>query len=283
MTATSSGDAAHSRLADRPPVPSAERWPRPDELDLELSVELTSRTGGLDEQYGWQLWQGTITAGWEWSPPEGEPPLPPQARGLWDAEPTMDYDGECQRLRVGRLERRVLPLGDEALCQGHLPPVRAGAQLWEAGDELSASLEEVTSAVCGDGPLFSDEVYEVSGAEWIDHLIVLESVELVPEVRGWGVGAWASATSIAALTRGPSTLLVTKAAPLWRTPFMGDDDARDMTDDEDAAWAAVQDKIRHHWQTSLGLRPLPGHPEILVANGFIDAGGPMASACRWDG
>lgn len=197
--------------------------------------------------------------------------------------PTLDYDGESQRLQVGRLERRVLPLGDEALCQGHLPPVQSGDQLWEAGDELSAAIEEVMAAVCGEGRLFSDEVYEASGAEWIDNLIVLESVELVAEVRGWGVGAWASATSIAALTRGSGTLLVTKAAPLWRASFMGQDDGREMTDVENAAWEAARRKISQHWHATLGLRPLPNHPDILVANGFITEGGPIAAACRWEG
>ena len=203
---------------------------------------------------------------------------------MWDGPATLDFAGESQRLRVGRLERRVLPLGDEALCQGHLPPVSSGEQLWEAGDALSGALEELMAAVCGDRQLFRDEVYEVSGADWIDHLIVLESVELVPEVRGWGVGAWASATSIAALTRGPSTLLLTKAAPLRREDFMsGDADGRrEMTKDSLVSWTAAQQKIGQHWQSRLGLRPLPSHPDILVATGYLDEGGPIARACRWD-
>jgi hypothetical protein len=57
---------------------------------------------------------------------------------------------------------------------------------------------------------------------------------------------------------------------------------REMTEDEHVSWAAAQQKISKHWQSSLGLRPLPSHPDILVASGFLDEGGPIAGACRWD-
>lgn len=76
MTGTSSDDAAQARPGDRA---SVSRWPRPNELDLDLAVELTSRTGGLEAQYGWQVWQGTIQAGWDWSLTDGDWPLPPDA------------------------------------------------------------------------------------------------------------------------------------------------------------------------------------------------------------
>src|SRR5262249_4102078 len=63
-----------------------------------------------------------------------------------------------------------------------------------------------------------------------------------PELRGYGIGAWASARSIKALARDECTLIVAKAAPLdaseCRTGPDRDSD-RDLTPRERAAWDAA--------------------------------------------
>lgn len=87
--------------------------------------------------------------------PDGDPPLLSQARGMWGGTATLAFAGESHRLRVGRLERHVLPLGDGALCQGRLPPGSLGEQLWEAGGVLSGALEELMATVCATGSCFA--------------------------------------------------------------------------------------------------------------------------------
>lgn len=92
----------------------------------------------------------------------------------------------------------------------------------------------------------------------------------MPQLRGHGIGAWASARSIRLLARDSGTLIVTKAAPLHAGEFRQDpDDHRSrLTDAEDQAWQLAQSKIAAHWQRSLGLVPLPDNPAILL--GTVD-------------
>jgi hypothetical protein len=65
-------------------------------------------------------------------------------------------------------------------------------------------------------------------------------------------------------------LILTKAAPLHRQPFLRDDadSHREFTPAEAHAWQRAQQKIAAHWQQQLGLVPLPDNPTILI--GTVD-------------
>jgi hypothetical protein len=184
--------------------------------------------------------------------------VPGPGTGWEGADPEWS-DGEV-RLEVGRLERWLLPLDFDS-------PMA----LFEAGDAIAGDLAHVIEPIMGDGDrVLSDDCYRLTGNDWVDRLLVLRSIELLPQLRGHGVGAWASARSIGVLVRDSGTLIATQSAPLHRSPFLRDADAdhgRDFTPAEDRAWQRAQKKIAAHWQHSLGLVPLPEYPHILIGTG----------------
>jgi hypothetical protein len=117
--------------------------------------------------------------------------------------------------------------------------------------------------------LFSDDCYDALDEEWLDfdRLLILREIEVMPQLRGHGIGAWASARSVGILARDAGTLLATMAAPLHRSEFLTGPDAdeyRDLTPGEEQAWTAAQDKIARHWQRTIGLTPLPHRAHVLV-------------------
>lgn len=236
-------------------------WRRPDALDLELSINVGSSSDGETDNFGWQVWRGRIRGVWDLkddpAADDGDR-LPHPGSGWEGADP--EVRDETVRLPVGELERWMLPLDfDEPFA------------LFEAADAVAQELCDVIAPIVGDHQLLIDDCYELTDQEWFERLLVLRSIEIVPRLRGSGAGAWASARSVQMLAPDSRTLILTKAAPLHREPFLRGDDAdphRDFTPAEDDAWKSAQQKIAAHWQRNLGLVPLADNPAILI--GTID-------------
>lgn len=237
-----------------------ERWRRPDALELELTASVSTRVWEA-EQFGWELWEGRIWALWDiehWTSEQhaGERlPLPPEHRAGW-AGSDLQGGESGMRLHVGHLERwmRILDLDIGTLL--------------EAADAIAEDLLHVIEAIAGDDEPLREDFGKLTGQPWFDRLLVLRSAELVPQLRGYGIGAWASARSIRLLARDSGTLIVTKAAPLHADAFRQDPDSRELTPAEDQEWQLAQRKIATLWQRSLGLVPLPDDPRILF--GTVD-------------
>jgi hypothetical protein len=224
------------------------------------------------DEFGWQVWQGDIEAIWDLADPEAlhDPDLPSidlqpfltNAHG-W-AGTAAQVSGSRVRLRIGRLERWLLSLdGDDHSGTGD-NVIESASDLFEAADAISQSLQEVVAPLVGTTEVLSDECYRFG---YLDRLLVLAEVEIVPQLRGYGIGAWASARSIKALARDECTLIVAKAAPLDASEFRTGNDRdsdRDLTPSECAAWDAAQLKIATYWRSRLGLVPLSTDTRILV-------------------
>jgi hypothetical protein len=59
----------------------------------------------LDEEFGWQVWHGSIRASWDWDHDERDTAVPVDAQGL-DGQPgVLDPDAGCQTLIVGQLRQ----------------------------------------------------------------------------------------------------------------------------------------------------------------------------------
>lgn len=115
----------------------------------------------------------------------------------------------------------------------------------------------------------SEECYDILGEDRLDfdRLLILREIAILPQLRGHGIGAWASARSVGLLARDAGTLIATMAAPLHRSEFHSGpdtDEHRDLTSAEQQAWGTAQEKIARHWQSVIGLTPLPRHPHVLV-------------------
>jgi hypothetical protein len=247
-----------------------ERWARPSTLRLDLGVSVGSRLDNEAAEFGWEVWRGTISAAWDLddADPDTLPPL--DGRSGWrDAKPHLD---EVElTLRVGELERWLLRLDGADLGNPAPLAIDSPMALFEAGDAMSSDLAELMEALMGDGDdrMFCEDCYKIGGEEWLDfdRLLILREIEIMPQLRGHGVGAWASARSVGLLARDVGTLLATLAAPLHRSEFLtgaAGDEHREMTAAEDTAWHAAQIKIARHWQSTIGLTPLPRHRNVLV-------------------
>jgi hypothetical protein len=235
----------------------ASRWRRPDALELTLSINVSSRVDSEADEFGWQVWDGLIRAVWDLSDDASEE-LPGSGEGWDGADPEVVDD--TMRLPVGELTRWMLPLDfDEPFA------------LFEAADAIAQDLCDVVAPIVGDHQLLINDCYSLTGQEWFDRLLVLRAIELLPQLRGHGVGAWASARSVRLLASDSATLLLTKAAPLHREPFLRDDadPQREFTTAEESAWQRAQLRIAAHWQQNLGLIPLPHNPAILI--GTVEA------------
>jgi hypothetical protein len=173
-----------------------QRWRRPDALELELSASLSSRNRGGDDEYGWQVWTGDVHAVWDLADvtADGEdgPLAPPSAAAFGWRSASPVTDGDEVRLLVGQLERWLLPLDFDD-----------PGMLFEAADAITQDLAGVVAPIVGNEELFQPDCYELTEQEWFDHLLVLRSIELIPQLRGHNIGGWASARSVEALTRGP--------------------------------------------------------------------------------
>jgi hypothetical protein len=254
---------------------AAERWPRPDGLHLQLSVGLGSRVEVTSDEFGWQVWQGDIEAIWDLVDAEdlrypARPSidqLPFLANAPGWAGTAAEVSDSRVRLRIGRLERWLLSLDGDDLSGTADNVIESPYDLFDAADAISQSLHEVVAPLVGSTEVLSNECYTLAGNDYLDRLLVLAAVEIVPQLRGYGIGAWASARSIMALARDECTLIVAKAAPLEASEFRTGPDRdsdRDLTPTECAAWDAAQVKIASYWQSRLGMVPLSTDTRILV-------------------
>jgi hypothetical protein len=244
------------------------RWARPSTLRLQLEVGVSNRIDTEASEFGWEIWRGTISAEWDFEDVDAdELPSLETITGWRGAKP--QFEDTRLFLRIGELERWLLRLDGEDLGNPAGMTVDSPMALFEAGDAMSNDLAQLMEGLMGDEDrVFCDDCYDIVGAEWldIDRLLILREIEILPEVRGHGIGAWASARSVGLLARDAGTLLATMAAPLHRSEFLTGpdaDDRRDLTPTEEA-WTAAQGKIAHHWQSTIGLTPLPHHPHVLV-------------------
>ncbi|MGR7023286.1 hypothetical protein [Geodermatophilus sp. URMC 62] len=219
------------------------------------------------------MWDGLIRAVWDLDEDgdDGASEDLPGSGDGWDgADPEVDDD--TFRLPVGELTRWMLPLDfDEPFA------------LSEAADAVAQDLCDVVAPIVGDHPLLIDDCYELTSQDWFDRLLVLRAIELVPQLRGHGVGAWASARSVKQLAPDSGTSILTKAAPLHREPFMRDDTDphREFTPAEERAWRGAQQEIAAHWQQNLGLIPLPHNPAILIGTVDTAEGSLQAAVDSW--
>jgi hypothetical protein len=254
---------------------AAERWPRPDGLHLQLSVGLGSRVEETSDEFGWQVWQGDIEAIWDLADAEDlhypahpsidQLPFLANAHGWAGTAAELSYSRA--RLRIGRLERWLLSLDGDDLSGTADNVIESAYDLFEAADAIAQSLHDVVAPLIGEADVLSDECYALAGTDYLDRLLVLAELEIVPQMRGYGIGAWASARSIKALARDDCTVIVTKAAPLYASEFWTGPDRdsnRDLTAAERAAWDVAQLKIASYWQSRLGLVPLSTDSRILV-------------------
>jgi hypothetical protein len=249
------------------------RWARPDGLHLQLSVGLGSRMEETGDESGWQVWQGDIYAVWDLADggddaarfSTDELPFPADVQGL-DGAPANTHGSEL-RLRIGRFEGRLLSLDGDDLSGTADNVIESAFDLFAAADSISQTLHDVVAPLVGDAEVLSDECYTLTGNDFLDRLLVLEEIEIVPQLRGYGIGAWAAARTIKTLARDECTLLVAKAAPLRASEFRtgpNRDEDRDLTSTENAAWDNAQVKIATHWRNHLGLVPLSSDARILV-------------------
>jgi hypothetical protein len=144
-----------------------------------------------------------------------------------------------------------------------------GLDLLEAADDAAGDLEELV------GPLVagSDDDNDLWNAGVVDAwpeafatnaVILLRSVNVTPVMRGHLLGAWAAAQAVNLFDQG-STLVATKAAPLeYRDAVTGINYDDELTPEHSAMWSAEQDRLAKHWQTHLGLRPMPDTPSVLT-------------------
>jgi hypothetical protein len=245
------------------------RWARPSALHLDLGVSVSNRIDAEASEFGWEVWRGTISAEWdlEATEPDALPPLD-SITGWRGTKPEFDETG--LKLQVGELERWLLRLDGEDLGNPSGMTVDSPMALFEAGDAMSSDLAELMEALMGDDDsLFCEACYQITGQEGLDfdRLLVLREIEILRPLRGYGAGAWASARSVGLLARDVGTLLATMAAPLHRVEFLTGPDRdqhRDFSPAEEDAWRAAQLKIAQHWQSTVGLAPLPLHPSVLV-------------------
>ncbi|MDX6284734.1 MAG: hypothetical protein QOG53_219 [Frankiales bacterium] len=245
------------------------RWPRPTALHLDLGVRVSNRFDTEASAFGWEVWGGRITA--EWDLDETDPDTLPSLGTITGWRGTVpDFEETALTLQVGQLERWLLRLDGEDVGNPAGATVDSPMTLWEAADAMSSDLTELVEALMGDDErLFCEDCYHITGYQEFDfdRLLILREIELLPQLRGHGIGAWASARSIGLLARDIGTLLTTMAAPLHREEFLiGPDpeERRDFTPAEDAAWHAAQARITDHWKRTIGLGPLRSHPNVLV-------------------
>ncbi|WP_131801679.1 hypothetical protein [Klenkia soli] len=224
-------------------------WRRPDFLELVLTTRAESREGSEADEFGWQVWEGSIYAAWYVDGGVRED-LPTDGSGWRGSDPIHDED--TMKLVVGELDRwmRRLDLDDTS-------------DLLEAADAIAQDLLDVVEPIAGRDDVLTQVCYDLTDQDWIDRLLVLRVAEVIPQVRGWGVGAWASARSVQLLAPDAGTLMLTKAAPRDRTPFLADPD-RELSPSEQRAWTATQNKIAAYWCQTLGLTPLPDNPAMLI-------------------
>jgi hypothetical protein len=244
-------------------APNVGRWGRPTSVSIKMCVTLSTAPVSTEASFGWQVWGGEIFAAWSLDSNHGVP-LSDDTLG-WGGAPIEIIEGDLH-LPIGSLERLVLSLTTDDLGVGSNESIGGPDDLFDAADHVSQQLHDVVAPIVGDDQLLRDECYSITGMDWFSRLLVLQQVEILPQIRGLGVGAWASARSIRLLAPDEFTLIVTKAAPLRAAEFREATIGDQMTGPEQAKWDAAQRKISSHWQDQLGLRPLSSDPEILIGN-----------------
>jgi hypothetical protein len=254
----------------------SDKWPRPTALQLDLGVSVGSRVDTEASEFGWEVWRGEITAVWDLDETTAEALAALSAATGWGGKaPGLDEGGLT--MRVGELERWLLRLNGEDVGNPSERAVESAMDLFDAADAMSGDLAHLAEALVGDDSLFCRDCYVLTQSEWmdLDRLLILREIEILPQLRGYALGAWASARSVGLLARDAGTLIATLAAPLRRSEFLvgsQSDEHRDFTAQENAAWQAAQRKIAQHWQTTIGLSPLPRDPDVLV--GTVETAGP---------
>jgi hypothetical protein len=179
----------------------------------------------------------------------------------------LDEDGSAW---VGQQDVVVARLGSDLADVSGRRSIQDGHDLLLAADDAASDLEQLV------GPLIAgrddpDEMWSdgVLGA-WPDvfmtsAVILLRGVSITPVMRGHLLGAWTAAQSIQIFDHGGS-LVVTKAAPLARRDAIPnlDPEQLELTPQQSALWRAEQDRLAQHWQTHLGLAPLPDDSRVMT-------------------
>lgn len=144
-----------------------------------------------------------------------------------------------------------------------------GRDVWFSADAAAGDLEHLVAPLVSqadDDERWSAEIEDKwPDAEMASAVILLRSVSITPVLRGYGLGAWAAAQSIALFDQSQS-LVATLAAPLSRedaVPGLGDD-SRELTPEEQMLWNNEQRRLAHYWEATLGLTPLTSDPNVLV-------------------
>lgn len=291
-----------------PPTFDVPPWRPPDALHLKLSTDEISADWSENDLCGWQLWHGQIMAGWRERDDDyllhRSPAMDEDPGDLEDDDEdsesygplpagTVGHDGQAPRwedetvwLEVGHLERWELTFYDDRKADAW--QVRDAGGLLRAADAISESLTEIASAVAAkldEEQILSEALKDLLGVDpWrYDRLLVLDRIELLPQVRGRGIGAWASARSLAVLAPTDSTLIATKAAPMRADDFReeGDDPRTRLTEQQLTAWHRAQQAISAYWQRTLDLRPLPDSPNILVGTGSFGPHRARTASLTW--
>lgn len=252
------------------------KMPRPESVELGA----TGQFSGLMWSLGLDDWRISVDASWYGAEDELQAAV---ASHL--SRPLKDFAEAAQVLAqhgVHLDDELSAPLGQQDVVVARVGSpwahasgrqlIQSGADLLEAADAEAGDLEMLVSPLVAaeesSNELWCQEVIDqVSDASFTDVVILLRAVAVTPTARGWGLGAWAAAQSVALFDSGNS-MVATLASPISRRdvfPLSGALD-RDMTPAELTSWDAEQERLRRHWRTELGLTPLSADPNVLYGH-----------------
>jgi hypothetical protein len=240
------------------------RWARPDALHLQLTVDLGSLVEAVSDEFGWQVWQGALDAIWDVDEKisdlndvdrtrDGDLlPVPAGATGWEGALP--EAKGSELRLRIGRLERWLLSLdGRSQRRRGRRR--RVGIRLVRGRRCCVPESARRCGALVGRDEVLSDECYALTGSDYLDRLLVLAEIEILPTTTRVRHRRMRVGVSITASPRPRRLHSARDEGPRRRTcPSSGLAPTVTATATsppaESAAWDPAQVKIAGYWQTS---------------------------------
>ncbi len=143
-----------------------------------------------------------------------------------------------------------------------------GADLRGAADAAAEDLIDLVDQLVSHGEdrgVVFEAAPVVANAESCRSMLLLRGVRITPVMWGHGLGAWGAAQSIALLDDA-STLVAPKAAPLLRRDAAAElsDADGELTPSQSRRWKSEHRRLARHWQTQLGLQPMPSHPSVLT-------------------
>lgn len=252
--------------------------PRHHWLRLELTINLSSRLEEGSDEFGWESWLGSITAGWDTEDDTDFESALTDALLKMFPNRVLSENGEVS-VHVGGCEFMRLNLDEPHPVFGKEVAVGSyGNSIFDAGDALSQDLADLLGPLTGGAGRqpFIDEVMDVAEFGWYDSLVLLRSIGIHKFFRGQKIGAWAAARGIAQLAPAPTTLFALNTSPLSRTEFLTNlgvadpDSHRNLTTAETAAWDDACARIGANWQKHLGLAALAEHPTVLYSPGGMN-------------